>query len=149
MNRLKTFAKYILWLVLFFVFSRVLIFIGLNNTYESINIKGDIPQGVSISSAKATPVNGEIKGNISDEIKSTYVKFNFYTNIDTLAGSYYITPSELENNNFEFYFKLDYIESYSLEFTDEKPEQTDLESFSTKEFKGYLILSALITLMFI
>lgn len=149
MKRLKTFAKYILWLVLFFVFSRVVIFIGINNTYETIKLKNDLPKGVSIVSSKATAVNGEIKGTITEDLSSKYVKFNFYTNIDTLAGSYYITPSELENNNFEFYFKLDYIESYSVEITDEKPEIAQLDNFSTEEFKGYVLISALIILMFI
>ena len=60
MKRLKTFGKYILWLVLFFVFSRVIIFIGLNNTYNSIDIKGDIPQGITINSAKSTSVDPTI-----------------------------------------------------------------------------------------
>lgn len=149
MKRLKTFATYILVLVLFFVFSRVMIFIGLNNTYDNINVKGTIPECVSISSAKATSVNGEIKGKISEELNSKYIKFNFYTDIDSLAGSYYVTPLELENGDFEFYFKLNYIESYSIEITDEEPEPLNLDCFSLQEFKGYVILSALIALMFI
>ena len=149
MKRLKTYAIYILILVLFFVFSRILIFIGLNNTYKNIEIKQPIPEGLSISSAKATSVNGEVKGKISEKLNSKYVKFNFYTDIDTLAGSYYITPSELENGNFEFYFKLNYIKSYSIELTDEEPEILHSDSFSLQEFKGYLIVSALLALMFI
>lgn len=149
MKRLKTFATYILVLVLFFIFSRVIIFIGLNNTYDNINAKETIPEGVSISSAKATAVNGEIKGKISEELNSKYIKFNFYTDIDSLAGSYYVTPSELENGNFEFYFKLNYIESYSIEITDEEPEPLHLDCFSLQEFKGYVILSAFVALMFI
>ena len=149
MSRLKTFGKYILLLVAFFFFSRILIFIGLNNTYDNIKLKGSIPQGISISSSKATAVNGEIKGNISEKIDSKYVKFNFYTDIHTLAGSYYLTPSELKDDNFEFYFKLNYIESYSIELTDEKPETVNLDSFSSEEFKSYVVLSAFVMLMFI
>lgn len=149
MARLKTFGKYILLIVGFFFFSRILIFIGLNNTYDNIELKGSIPQGVLITSAKATSVNGEVKGKVSEELNSKYIKFNFYTDIDSLAGSYYITPSELENNNFEFYFKLNYIESYSVEVTDVKPEAKHLELFSSEEFKGYALLSAFVILMFI
>ena len=149
MKRLKTFAMYTLCIILFFVFSRVIIFIGLNNTYDTIALKNSIPQGVSITSAKATAVNGEIKGHISEDLNSKYIKFNFYTDIDSLAGSYYLTPSELENNTFEFYFKLNYIESYSVELTNEKPEATNLDDFSSEEFKGYIVLSALVMLMFL
>lgn len=149
MKRLKTFGKYLLLLIVFFIFSRVLIFIGLNSTYGKISLKETAPEGVTISSAMATSVNGEVKGHISEEITSKYIKFNFYSDIDTLMGSYYITSSELENGNFEFYFKLNYIESYSIEATDEEPEALHLDSFSVEEFKGYLILSAFVALMFI
>lgn len=149
MKRLKTFATYALCIIIFFILSRVLIFIGLNNTYESIQLKDSLPQGVSISSAKATSVNGEVKGTISEDLNSKYVKFNFYSDINTLAGSYYLAPSELENGNFEFYFKLNYIESYSVEITDEKPETVNFDSFALQEFKGYLILTAFVMLMFI
>lgn len=149
MSRLKTFGKYILLIAAFFFFSRILIFIGLNNTYDNINLVGTLPQGVSISSAKATAVNGEIKGTVSNEIAEKYVKFNFYSDINTLAGSYYITPSELKDSNFEFYFKLNYIKSYSVELTDEKTETVaDSEDFSSEEFSKALILSSFFMLIF-
>ena len=149
MSRLKTFGKYILLIAAFFFFSRILIFIGLNNTYDNINLVGTLPQGVSISSAKATAVNGEIKGTVSNEITEKYVKFNFYSDINTLAGSYYITPSELKDNTFEFYFKLNYIKSYSVELTDEKTEtNVNLEDFSSEEFSKTLLLSSFFMIIF-
>jgi len=149
MKRLKTFATYILLFVLFFIFSRVLIFIGLNTTYNSIDLKGTIPEGVSIRSSLATSVNGEVKGRVSESLNSKYVKFNFYTDIDTLAGSYYVTPSELEDGDFEFYFKLNHIDSYSVEITDQAPEQINLEDFSLEQYKSHIIFSALLTLLFL
>lgn len=149
MKRLKTFGLYILCLVLFYIFSHTMIFIGLNSTYGNIDLKGEIPQGVSISSAKATSVNGEIKGKVSNELEHKYIKFNFYSDIDTLMGSYYITPSELENDNFEFYFKLNYIDSYSIELTDEKVETPNSENFSPEEYKSSVILAALVLLLFL
>jgi len=150
MKRLKTFGKYLLCFIIFFVFSRVIIFIGLNNTYSNIDLKGSIPQGVSITSAKATSVNGEIKGKVSEELNAKYVKFNFYNDLDTLAGSYYIAPSELKDNSFEFYFKDNYIQSYSIELTDEKTEGiVQKEIFSAQQFGTPAILAALFILMFI
>ena len=150
MKRLKTFATYLIVFILFFVISRVLIFIGLNNTYNNIDLKSSVPEGISIRSAKATSVNGEIKGNISsEEISTKYVKFNFYTDIDSYAGSYYLTPAELENGNFEFYFKMNYIESYSVELTDENPEIVVSDDFSSEEYKSHVIVAALVLLMFL
>lgn len=149
MKRLKTLGKYLLLLIAVFIISRILIFIGLNSTYGKISLKDAAPEGITISSAKATSVNGEIKGHISEKIDSKYVKFNLYSDLDTLMGSYYISPSELENGDFEFYFKFNYIESYSIELTNEDQPQLALDSFSTEEFKGYLLLSAFVALMFI
>ena len=150
MNRLKTFALYLFWLILFFVVSRVIIFVGLHSRYNNIDLKGDSIDGVSITVAKATSVNGQIKGEFSKEFnENEYIKLNFYTDIDTLEGSYYLNPSSFETNDFEFFFKLNYIDYYTIELTDEIPEVVDSNSFSTTEFEGGLLLAALLMLMFI
>lgn len=149
MKTLKKFGKYILCLVLFYILSHTLIFIGLNNTYKGISAKGSIPENITIKSAQATSVNGEIKGNISGSTNSKYIKFNFFTNAGTLAGTHYVNISELQDGNFNFYFKLNYIKSYSIELTDEAPEITSSENFSLEEYKSSIVLAALFALLFI
>lgn len=150
MKRLKTFAFYILILVTFFVLSRIIIFIGLNNTYSSITPKNSIPDGIEISYAKATSVNGKVTGKITGNFEEKYAKFNFYADTDSLAGTYYISISELTNNDFEFYFKLNYINSYSVELTNEAPpEESTSNNFSSTEYQGHILFAALIALMFI
>ena len=150
MKRLKTFALYLFWLILFFAVSRVIIFIGLHSRYSNIPIKGDSIDGISITVAKATSVNGQIKGEFSKEFnENEYIKLNFYTDIDTLEGSYYLNPSAFETKDFEFFFKLNYIDYYTIELTDEIPEVVDSNSFSTTEFEGGLLLAALLMLMFV
>ena len=147
MKRLKTFGKYILCIALFYIFSQIMIFIGLNTTYHNIHLKGEMPQGVSVRIAQTTSVNGEVKGNVTKDISSKYVKFNFYTENDTYMGSYYITPTELENNNFEFYFKMNFVETYSVELTDEEPEPINFENFSLEKYKSHIIFAALLGLI--
>lgn len=150
MKRLKTFALYLFWLVLFFILSRVIIFIGLHSRYSDINQKGDSVEGISITSAKATSVNGEIEGTLSSEFDDTqYIKFSFFTEEDTLEGSYYLNPSAFENKNFEFFFKLNYIEYYTVELTNEVPEIADSDIFSSTEFESSVLLAALLMLMFV
>lgn len=149
MKTLKKFGKYVLCLVLFYILSHTLIFIGLNNTYRSIKVKGTIPENITIKSAQATSVNGEIKGNISGSVNSKYIKFNFYTNTDSFAGTHYVNTSDLQDGNFDFYFKLNYIKSYSIELTDEAPEIASSENFSTEQFKSNIVLAALVALLFI
>lgn len=150
MKRLKTFALYLFWLILFFTVSRVIIFIGLHSRYGDIYLKGDAIEGVSITSAKATSVNGEIEGEFSKEFdENQYIKLNFYTNEDSLEGSYYLNPSAFENNNFEFFFKLNYIEYYTIELTNEVPEIVNPDNFSSVEFENAVVLAALLMLMFV
>ena len=133
MKRLKTFALYLFWLILFFAVSRVIIFIGLHSRYSNIPIKGDSVDGISITIAKATSVNGQIKGEISK---------------DTLEGSYYLNPHAFETKDFEFFFKLNYIDYYTIELTDEIPEVINSSSFSTVEFESGILLAAILMLIF-
>ena len=150
MERLKTFALYLFWFVLFFVFSRIIIFIGIHNTYNNINLKGECPDEVSINLAAATSVNGKIKGTLSEEISSKYVKFNFYTDNNNLMDSYYISTSQFQNKDFEFYFKLNHIKYYSVELTNNISEDNNSNSqnFSDKEFDKAVILAAFLMLIF-
>lgn len=150
MERLKTFALYLFWLILFFAVSRVIIFIGLHSRYSNIYLKGDPIEGISITSAKATSVNGEIEGEFSKEFDDNqYIKLNFYTDQDTLEGSYYLNPSAFENDNFKFFFKLNYIEYYTIELTNEVPEIINSDNFSSVEFENAVVLAALLMLMFV
>lgn len=149
MKRLKTFALYLFWLILFFAVSRVIIFIGLHSRYSNIPIKGDSIDGISITIAKATSVNGQIKGEISKEFnENEYIKLNFYTDQDTLEGSYYLNPHAFETKDFEFFFKLNYIDYYTIELTDEIPEVINSSSFSTVEFESGILLAAILMLIF-
>lgn len=96
MDRLKTLGKYALWVILFFFFSNILIFIGLNSSYSNLSAgsssgagrssvsgtgtdtgtgtgseagAGDstIPPQVNVTQAQATAVNGRIRGNLSND----------------------------------------------------------------------------------
>lgn len=152
MKRMKTFGKYVLWIVLFYIFSNFLIFFGVNSTYKNINIKGTVPEQVKVNVAEATLVNGRIKGAItnSENISDKYVKLNFYSDTGSLAGIKYIKVSECENNNFEFYFRLNYIESYSVELVDEASDIEKYEEyFSWEEYRKFKIVYWFVLLMFI
>ena len=76
MARMKTFLIYALLVVGFFIFSEFIISVGLNSSYKDIERKDNISQ-VEITEAKATLVNGKIKGIIKDskegyEIEKAY-----------------------------------------------------------------------------
>jgi len=154
MKRLKTFGIYLLMVVSFYIFSNILIFVGLNTNYDSITNINSLPEQIEIYKAEATAVNGRIKGKINsaEEVKEKYLRVDLYSNTDTLIGTRYYKISEIikENNEGEFkiYFKSNYIERYNLSIEDEKNEELATESFLDKEMKAISILVLLIKLCF-
>ena len=60
MNRVKTFAKYAIWIILFWIFSDFLINMAIMTTYKSIDRIGIEPSGVTVSQMQATAVNGSL-----------------------------------------------------------------------------------------
>ncbi|MBQ2938330.1 MAG: hypothetical protein IJE05_05605 [Clostridia bacterium] len=128
MDRMKTLLKYVLWLVLFFIFSNILINISIETTYQNIGRKDNLEQ-VNVYEAQATKVNGRIKGTIynksENKITNTYLRIDLYSERDILLGSQYVDISSLRDNetrNFEVYFKVQDVEYYQMNFTDEKVE---------------------------
>ena len=68
MKRMKTFLKYAIWIILFFILSEILINASLNGSYKDITRKDNIQQ-VEIVSAEATNINGRVKGTIRNSEK--------------------------------------------------------------------------------
>ena len=128
MSRMKTFFKYAMWVILFFIFSEIMININLKTVYRNIGRKDNLPQ-VTIYQAQATKVNGRIKGTIKNQdenkIEYKYIKVDFYSERDVLLGTKYIDVSAMRENetqNLELYFKLQDVDYYEMSFTNEKTE---------------------------
>ena len=128
MSRMKTFFKYAMWVILFFIFSEIMININLETAYRNIGRKDNLPQ-VTIYQAQATKVNGRIKGTIKNQdenkIESKYIKVDFYSERDVLLGTKYIDVSAMRENetqDLELYFKLQNVDYYEMSFTNEKTE---------------------------
>lgn len=128
MSRMKTFFKYAMWVILFFIFSEIMININLETVYRNIGRKDNLPQ-ITIYQAQATKVNGRIKGIIKNQaenkIESKYIKVDFYSERDVLLGTKYIDVSAMRENetqDLELYFKLQNVDYYEMSFTNEKTE---------------------------
>ena len=63
MDRMKTFLKYTLWLILFYIFSNLMIYLNIETTYQNIGRKDNLEQ-VTVYQAQATKKHGRIKGKI-------------------------------------------------------------------------------------
>ena len=124
MDRMKTLLKYALWLILFFIFSKIMIYLNIETTYQNIGRKDNISQ-VTIYQAQATKINGRIKGKINDDAQITnkYIRIDLYSERDNFLGSKYIDISELgQNKEFEIYFKVQDVSYYEIKLVDEKEE---------------------------
>ncbi len=101
MDRMKTFLKYALWLVLFMIFSEILINVGLNSTYEKIKRQDNVSQ-VNVYQAEATVVNGRIRGLITNSqeqnLSGKFLEIEFYSKRDVFLGRKYIQIEQLETN---------------------------------------------------
>lgn len=128
MDRMKTLAKYVIWLVLFYIFSNFMIYLNIESTYQNIGRKDNLPQ-VTVYQAQATKVNGRIKGSIynseANKITNKYLRIDLYSERDVFLGSKYIDVSTMrdsETRNFEEYFKVQDVDYYEMKFVDEKEE---------------------------
>ena len=128
MNRMKTLIKYALWLVLFYIFSNLMIYLNIETTYQNIGRKDNLPQ-VTVYQAQATKINGRIKGKIynsaENKITNDYLRIDLYSERDNYLGSKYIEVSNMredETREFEIYFKVQDVDYYEMSFTDEKEE---------------------------
>lgn len=151
MNRVKTFAKYVIWIILFWIFSDVLIYAGLNSTYKDMERKGTIPQGVEVVQMQSTKVNGRMNLEITGtELSGKYLKIDLYSNIGNLLGTQYLeigTMKENQTKNLEKYFKITDVKTYELTVVDEMGEGT--EGFMDTAMSTITVILFVIKIFFI
>ncbi len=162
MARMKTFFIYFLLVVAFFLFSQVMIYIGIHTTYQSkkVEIKTTLPMQVEV---KATSVNGFVKGKITNSeetaIENQYIKIECYSKHNVLMGTKYIKIDKIdskEEKEFEVPFRFNKVDRAVIQLVAEK-EQTEeeqrdeekQETLSAQEKGLATMLGALIVLWFL
>ena len=155
MDRIKTFAKYAIWLILFWLLSDALIYYGINSTYKDIKMKSEMPNQISIENAESTKVNGRIKGNVynseENDLSGKYLKIDLYAESGNLLGTNYLDIGNLranENKSFETYFKVQDVKSFDISVADEKVEETTEGIFMKEDMKEIGIISLLTYMIF-
>ena len=122
MGRMKTFGKYLLLLVAFYIVSSIMAFFAIKTTYA--DMRGNI--AIDVDEAKSTMVNGYVTGTLKNkteqEIKSKYVKIEFYSAKKNKILTEYIKIDELavgESKKFTVNFRGENIKSFNVIVTDE------------------------------
>lgn len=154
MSTVKQFAKYVIWIILFWILSDILIYYGLNSTYKDIENKGVNISQVTVSAAEATKVNGRIIGKITNteesNFKGKYLKINLYAESGNLLATEYVEIGNLRANevkSFESYFKMQDVKSYDINIVDEKEENTT-GVFMTEDMTKMGVLALLTYMIF-
>lgn len=132
MGRMKTFFKYLLWLIGLYIFVTFASAIYIQNSYK--NIEGTVEQReglvIIVEDAKSTLVNGYIKGNVKNvtdtDIQSKYIKVDLISNKGNLILTKYLQIDDLkagENKNFTLNFRANNIVKAKMSVTDEYIEE--------------------------
>lgn len=151
MGTIKTFGKYLLWLILFWIFSDILIYVGINTTYKDMKNKGTLPEGIQVVQMQSTKVNGRIKLTVNnEELSGKYLKIDLYSDAGNLFGTQYLEIGEVkkdETKNIETYFKISDIKSYEITVVDEAKEST--EGFMDTSLKAMTVVVFVLKLLFV
>ena len=131
MDKMKKFLKYILALVLLFLFSNFMINALLKNSYTKIkDYQIDVSEVyVDVTEAKASTWSGSIKGivknNTDQVVENKYLRVSMLSKKGRILGEKYIKIDKLEAGqlrNFEVNFEYNNVKSFKIEYTDTMPE---------------------------
>ena len=158
MDQMKKFAKYVIWIVLLYFLTKILIFIGLNADYKPIQNNDNLPSEITILRAEATGANGRIYGEIinsqNEDVNRKYIKINIYDEDYELRGTKYIEIYGVGKNyptRFELHFKANKIEYYDISIVDEKDEDIAKlfeDIFISDDLKKDVLIGTLIYIFF-
>ena len=143
MSTLKKFFIYFLMFAIFFIISNILENGLVLNMYG--NIRGETANNdemsIEVSDAKATKVNGymdfKITNYSNENISDSYARLNLIDKTGLIAGTEYITITELEageTKNYKVKFKGNDIESYKIDFVSEVPDKSNVINILGWEF---------------
>ena len=155
MDRMKTFLKYAIWVILFFFFSNFIISVGLNSSYKKMSSTSSVntPRGVEITEAESTLVNGKVKGKIKydeeQDIEGKYLRMDFLSKRDNVVGTKYIPITANKENpvqDFDAFFELQDVTSYKTSIVDKK-EVGEIKFIPEEMKRKDIIILTIITML--
>lgn len=157
MDRLKTLSKYLIWIIIGYFFSNILITICLKGTYKEIKsqVIDNVSPKIELIETKATYINGYTEGKVTNNTGSTidnkFVKIDCYSARDVKLGTKYVRISDLKPNetmDFRMGFKFTDVYRCNVSYVEEAISATE-EQFISDDMTTAMILGGLIMLCFI
>ena len=157
MDRLKTLSKYLIWVIIGYFFSNLIITFCIKGTYKEIKtqVLTDISPKIELIETKATYINGYTEGrvtnNTSETIDNKFVKIDCYSARDVKLGTKYVRINNLKPNetmDFKMGFKFTDVYRCNISYVEDVRNATE-EEFVSDNLTTAMILGGLIMLCFI
>ena len=159
MNRLKTFLKYLIIFVAFYIFTDLLTSIALSNNYKQMQCEG-FDSGsyvVEMKNSKSTSVSGYVDGTIKlkqeYENPEKYLEFDFYSKYGNLMGRKYLDLSKVDlttEQEFKVNFDYDDIAKYEVKATNDVQKISEIQKdMISKGYMALTVVGALIVLYYV
>ena len=127
MSDLKKDAKIVLLVVVGFLLSGFLIFVGLNSNYKPIRLSQELPQQITIEKAEANKDQGRVYGYVQNSNESNlngkYLKISVYNSKDEIIATEYLKIENLQSNEkklFRSNFNAKNAKSFDINIIDNK-----------------------------
>ena len=124
----RNLRRWLIWFILLFAFVTIGSILAIKSMYHDITSYEILSENpiVTVSEAKATNVNGYIKGEIRNEseedVSNKYLCFMLCNENNDVIGTEYIEIGNLtsgQTKTYELQFKRDNIDSFYITVTDE------------------------------
>ena len=159
MNRIKTFLKYLIIFVAFYIFTDVLTSIALSNNYKPMQC-AEFDSGsyvVETKNSKSTSVSGYIDGTIKlkqeYENPEKYLEFDFYSKYGNLMGRKYLDLSNVDlttEQPFKVNFDYDDIAKYEVKATNDVQKISEIQKdMISRGYMALTVVGALIVLYYV
>ena len=160
MSRMKTFLKYLIIFIAFYIFTDVLTSIALSNNYKPMQYAETSNSGsyiVVTKTAKSTSVSGYVEGSIKlkDEYENPekFLEFDFYSKYGNLLGRKYLDLSNVDlttEQPFKVNFDYDDIAKYEIKATNDVEKISEVQrSMINKGYMALTVVGALIILYYV
>jgi len=158
MARMKTFGLYALIVILFMIFSNVMINLATKAVYGpmTVYLNTETGEDIEIAESKSTHVNAIVKGkftnNTKQDINNKYLRIDIYSRRDNLLDTKYVALESLkagDSQEFTMGFKSLGAVTCTMQVVDEAIQNSEDTSFISEEVGKLWIAKWVIILCFV
>lgn len=158
MDRMKTFLKYLILFVAFYIFTNILTSVAISGNYKQMTCTKNESASytVSVTEAKSTSVSGYVSGTIKLNENITepekYLQIDFYSKYGNCMGRKYIELASVKTGEKEFKtnFEYDNITKFEITTTNDVVQLSEVQSdMISKGYMAMTVLGVLIVLYYV